>query len=179
MCLWLASAPASAQNRTPAPPAQAAPAGPTTIGRFETWAASETGDRTGKTCYASARPERSESRPANVRRGEILLTVTHQPSANRRDEISFQPGYPFRQGAVVAVEIDNRRFELATIVDVDPDIAWAKDQAADRALVAAMRSGRVMIVRGVSSRGTETVDTFNLTGFARALTAINGACGIR
>lgn len=176
----LTIAPAAGQTRPPAAAAPpAAQSGPTTVGKFETWTASEAGDRAGKTCYATARPERSESRPANVRRGDILLTVTHQPSASRRDEISFQPGYPFRQGAVVAVEIDNRRFELATMVDVDPDIAWAKDASADRALVAAMRAGRVMVVRGVSARGTETVDTFNLTGFARALTAINGACGIR
>ena len=173
-------APALAQNRPPAPPAPAQPpAGPTLIGRFETWTAAETGGRADKTCYVTSRPERSDSRPANVRRGDILLTITHQPSAQRRDEVSFQAGYPFRPNAVIAVEVDAKRFELATRTDIDDDVAWPKDAATDRALVAAMRAGRVMVVRGISARGTETVDTFNLTGLGRALTAINTACGIR
>jgi invasion protein IalB len=176
--IGLASAQAQNRPATPAAPATA-PAGPTLVGRFDSWTVAEIGTRADKTCYVTARPERSESRPANVRRGDILLTVTHQASAQRRDEVSFQAGYPFRPGAIVGVEVDNRRFELVTRTDVDDDIAWTKDPAADRALVAAMRAGRVMVIRGVSARGTETVDTFNLTGFARALTAVNTACGVR
>ena len=38
--------------------------------------------------------------------------------------------------------------------------------------------GSGMIVRGVSSRGTETTDTYSLNGFTRAHNAIGQACGV-
>jgi hypothetical protein len=34
-------------------------------------------------------------------------------------------------------------------------------------------------VRGISARGTETTDTYNLAGFARALADIDKACNVR
>ena len=34
-----------------------------------------------------------------------------------------------------------------------------------------------MVVRGVSSRGTQTTDTYSLSGFTAAYRAINTACG--
>ena len=48
--------------------------------------------------------------------------------------------------------------------------------AADRAIVAAMKAGRQMIVRGTSTRGTLTTDTYSLSGFSAALAAIDKAC---
>ena len=40
-----------------------------------------------------------------------------------------------------------------------------------------MKSGKQLIVRGTSSRGTATTDTYSLAGFTAALAASDKACG--
>ena len=40
-----------------------------------------------------------------------------------------------------------------------------------------MKAGKQLIVRGTSSRGTATTDTYSLAGFSAALAAIDKACG--
>ena len=59
------------------------------------------------------------------------------------------------------------------------DGAWTRNAKQDAVLVAAMRSGKSMILRGVSGRGTRTTDTYSLKGFSAAHNAIGKACGIR
>jgi invasion protein IalB len=89
-----------------------------------------------------------------------------------RDEVSFTAGYTLRPQSSVAVEIDGKRFSLF----VHEDRAYATDAAADRALARAMKAGRAMVVKGVSSRGTQTTDRYSLAGFAAAYQAIERAC---
>ena len=57
--------------------------------------------------------------------------------------------------------------------------AWSRTTADDAALVKAMRIGKVMVIRGQSSRGTKTKDTFELFGFTAAHNAINKACRVK
>ena len=63
--------------------------------------------------------------------------------------------------------------------DYDPEGAWTPDAAADRELVDAMQRGKILVLRGTSSRGTDTVDTFSLIGFTKAYQEINKACGVK
>ena len=42
-----------------------------------------------------------------------------------------------------------------------------------------MKRGRKMVVKGKSSRGTATTDTYSLTGFSAAYKAIGEACGVK
>jgi invasion protein IalB len=49
----------------------------------------------------------------------------------------------------------------------------------DKALVDAMRAGKTVMVKGTSSRGTETTDSFSLGGFTKAYAEIGKACGIK
>jgi hypothetical protein len=72
------------------------------------------------------------------------------------------------------VAIGDQSFELFT----QGDGAWAKDKQADDALVKAMIKGLDMVVKGTSSRGTETIDTYSLSGFTKAYEAIGKACGL-
>jgi hypothetical protein len=46
-------------------------------------------------------------------------------------------------------------------------------------VTAAMRDGKQMVVKGVSSRGTKTTDTYSLAGVSQAYDAINEACGVK
>lgn len=165
IAVLLAAASASAQQ------------GPKSLGTFESWTAVELPERAGKVCYMVARPTKSE--PAGARRDAILLTVTHRPAVNRRDEVSFQSGYPYKEGAVVVVEVDKKKFELFTKPDVDPQGAWTRDAATDKALVAALRGAKTATVKGASARGTETVDSFALAGFSKAYAEIGQACNVK
>lgn len=160
-----------------AQPAAKGPAGPKALGTFESWIAVELADRGGKVCYVVAHPTKSE--PAGVKRGEVRLTITHRPGANRRDEVSFQSGYPYGDGATVVVEVEKKKVDLFTKTDADPEGAWTRDAAADKTLVEAMRGGKTLTVKGSSARGTATTDTFALAGFAKAYGEIGKACGIK
>jgi len=162
------------------PAAQAAPPtlpAPKQLGSFDAWTSVELTQASSKICYMFARPASSE--PKAAKRGEVMLTVTHRPAAKRFDEVSFQAGYPFKQGAPVGVDVDGKKFDFFTRTDVDAEAAWAKDDAADKAVVAAMKSGKSLKVRGTSARNTETTDTFSLAGFGKAYAEIAKACGAK
>lgn len=177
--LALAS-PALAQPKKPAKAKPAAstealPA-PKELGSFDAWTAVELQQPQNKICYMFARPASSE--PKSVKRKEVMLTITHRPAAKRRDEVSYQAGYPFKKGENVAVDIDGKKFEFFTRPDVDPDAAWAQDTAADKAIVTAMKNGKALKVLGATASNTKTTDVFNLAGFSKAYTEIGKACGM-
>jgi hypothetical protein len=71
--------------------------------------------------------------------------------------------------------IDGKQFSLFT----DDDTAWGGDAKVDSALVAAMKAGATMIVKGTSARGTLTTDTYSLAGFTAAHKAIDKACDVK
>jgi invasion protein IalB len=150
---------------------------PKSLGTFDSWIAVELPEKSSKVCYMVARPAKSQ--PDGAKRGDILLTITHRPAAKQRDEVSFQAGYPYKAGAPVTMEVEKKKFELFTKPDSDPDGAWSRDAAMDKALVEAMRSGKTVVIKGTSSRGTETADSFSLAGFTKAYAEIGKACGIK
>ena len=84
-------------------------------------------------------------------------------------------GYTYRKDSEVIAEIDGQKRSLFT----DAATAWGYDAKSDRALVKAMRSGRELVIKGTSSRGTLTRDVYSLSGFTAAHRAINKACGSR
>jgi invasion protein IalB len=157
-------------------PAQAQTA-PKSLGTFDAWIAIELPEKSSKVCYMVARPTKSQ--PDGAKRGDILLTITHRPAAKQRDEVSFQSGYPYKPGAPVTLEVEKKKFEMFTRPETAPEGAWAQDTAMDKALVDAMRAGNTAVVKGVSSRGTETADTFSLAGFTKAYAEIGKACGVK
>jgi invasion protein IalB len=156
----------------PVAPAPADAQTPTEVGVFRDWAVfrHEAGGQ--RVCFMVSRPTRSQ--PENVRRGDIYITITNRPGDRIQDEVSFVSGYPFREGSEVSVEIGNDRFAMFT----EGDTAWARDAETDRRLTDAIRRGSSMVVRGTSSRGTNTTDTFSLAGTGDAHRAAARACGL-
>ncbi len=159
--------------------ASSAPAAgePKALGTFGQWTAAELTQGGGKICYMVSRPAKSEGKYA--KRGDVLLVVTHRPASKSFDVVTFQAGYPFAFGAKVPVNVDGKKFELLARPDFEKESAWALDAKADKALIAALRSGKTAIVHGTSARSTETSDTFSLGGFTRAYSTISQACGVR
>ncbi len=151
----------------------AAAADPRHLGTFKDWNAFAFEENGRKVCYISSQPKKTE--PAKARRGDIYALVTHRPSEKTFDVVSIIVGYPFKKGSDGDVAIDGKTFTLFT----DGETAWARDAESDRAVTAALRGGRQMVVKGVSGRGTRTTDTYSLDGVSQAYDAINEACGVK
>ncbi len=148
-------------------------AGPRQLGVFQAWSAHLIADGKQRTCYIYGVP--GLSRGKYTRRGPTYLQVTHRTANKSRNEVSLAAGYGYKDGSEVTLDIDGRKFKMFT----QGDGAWTRNAKQDAALVAAMRAGKSMILRGVSSRGTRTTDTYSLKGFTAAHNAIGKACGIR
>ena len=142
------------------------------LGAFLSWEAHA--GRVGKSrvCYMSGLPRKSAGK--YEKRGEASIIVTHWPGRKRFDEVSVVAGYSYKKGSKVEAEIDGAAFDLYT----EADRAW-RYAGEDRKMVLAMRKGRTLVVKGVSSRGTRTTDTYSLRGFTAAHQAINKACGAK
>lgn len=146
---------------------------PKQIGVFKAWSAHRVGAGKQLLCYVYAVP--GQSRGKYKRRGPTYIQVTHRAKDGARNEVSVMAGYAYKPDSEAIVDIDGRKFKLFT----QGDGAWTRGGKQDAALVAAMRAGKTMILRGTSSRGTRTTDTYSLKGFTVAHNAIGKACGIR
>jgi len=154
--------------------ALATPAQAEVIGEHNDWIATQ-GSEAGKPlCYISAEPQKSAG--DYTKRGQIYAIVTHRPAEKSLGVVSFQAGYTLDNAKPVTITIDGKTtFSLFA----QDEFAWAREAADDLALVKAMRGGSNMVVKGTSSRGTLTTDTFSLSGFTAAINAINKACGVK
>lgn len=143
------------------------------IGSFKDWSAHTEGTDKSRTCWVYSEPVKDEGKYA--KRGRIYMLVTHRPGEKTVNQVQFTAGYTYKKGSAVQVAIGAKKFELFT----NGDTAWAHSPTDDAALVAAMRGGATMVVTGQSSRGTNTKDTYSLSGISAAHQAIGKACGIK
>lgn len=137
------------------------------------WQAYAYQEGSGKVCFVSSRPDRSEGKYS--RRDPVYLMVTHRPDEQSMNVVSFLSGYSFKPGQEVSLRVDQQVFKLVG----HDNTAWASDGETDRRLVEALKKGHMVTVESVSSRGTATKDSFSLKGSGNALQAIDSACGAR
>ena len=81
-------------------------------------------------------------------------------------------GYPVKPGSEGSVEVGGSRFAMYS----QGDGLWIKNAAEEDRLVDALRKGADAVVKGTSSKGTETTDTFPLKGLAQALDKLAQEC---
>ena len=143
---------------------------PTELGKFGDWAAYTYKTASGKVCYVVSSPQGSE--PKNAKRDPIFFLITHRPQQNVRNEVSTIIGYPFKKDATVQLMVDDQGYQLFT----NGDGAWADTSAKDKEIVTALRKGQKLSVKGVSWRGTETLDTYSLKGVRAAIDKIDESC---
>lgn len=141
----------------------------TSLGQFRDWTARSYKDGKTDVCNMFAKPSKDEG--DYTQRGDITAFITHRPANKSWNVVAFDMGYPTQDGGVVVVEIGSDKFELFT----KGSLAFSYPED-DAKIVAAMRKGSGMIVRGKSQRGTDTTDTYSLSGFTAAHNAINQAC---
>lgn len=149
---------------------------PEILGAFKNWAAyaTETGDA--KVCYALSRPISSE--PNKVRRDPTYFLVNDWPARKAKGEPEIVPGYPYKEGSDVTVQVGADKFTLFTKDEGGTGGAWVEAQADEQRLVDAMKTAPEAVVTGTSQRGTVTRDIYSLAGFADALDKAHQACGM-
>jgi len=142
---------------------------PQVIGTFRDWKGYvyQQGDQ--KVCYMASAPKKAEGN--YTQRGKIWILVTRR-SPGPKDVVSIIAGYTYKADAPVTLNVGGKQFTLFG----QGDTAWAYNESDDAAMVAAMKAGVDMVVRGTSSRGTATTDTYSLLGFTAAYDAIRQAC---
>jgi len=143
---------------------------PALLGQFNDWAAYTYKAADTKVCYVSSRPKASE--PKNVKRDPAFFLVTNMPGRKVKGEVSTIIGYPFKKESSAELAIDDAKFTLFT----NADGAWADTPDTERKIVAAMKAGKSLMVKGTSWRGTDTQDTYSLDGISAAIDAIDKAC---
>ena len=138
------------------------------------WAVYEEADP--KECWAVAAPKETvntkDGRVVTVTRSQMLLMTFYRPGAGVDAQVTFTGGYPFAPGSTVNMNVDGTEFELIT----QGEWAWPENKSEDAKIVAAMKRGATAIVTARSSRGTQTKDTFSLSGFTAAVTEAQSRC---
>lgn len=142
---------------------------PKQLGSFKDWRAYTFQDAGGKICYVVSEPKKAEGKYS--RRGDIYFLVTHRPSGKVFNEASIITGYTYKKGYEPTATVGSQKFKFYS----EGDAAWAFS-ADEKKLITAMKKGSKMVVRGQSSRGTVTTDTYSLSGVTAAMGAIDKEC---
>ena len=157
-------------------PAQAA--APKPIGKFGYWSAYQMVEGQNNVCYMSitAKPpeKKDDKKKKTIKRGDVVLMITHRPSEGSTDVISYAAGTKFKSASDVTFKIGGKDYNLFT----QGDTAWSRDQATDRAIAEALRSATNMTVTGTLASGTPLSDSVNLKGVNEAYAAISKACNV-
>ena len=140
------------------------------LGSFGDWEAYRESDGGKPVCFMGAQPKKAKGK--YKKRGETYVLITHRPAEKSFGVVSVRAGYAYRKETEATITIGKNSFRLFT----DIGYAFAKDKKTDTALVKAMIRGANMVIRGTSSRGTKTTDTYSLKGVAASWKAINRAC---
>jgi hypothetical protein len=129
---------------------------PVLIGQFGTWGAYTATPNGKKVCFALAKPSSSKTNPPNRPRDPAYAFVSTRPSEKVFNEVSVMIGY--------------------ALMYTQGDGLWIKNAAEEERMVEAMRRAPDAVVKGVSAKGTETIDTFSLKGLSQALDRIAQDC---
>jgi invasion protein IalB len=145
---------------------------PSIVGGAGDWTVYEYEDGETSVCYMASQP--AEAKGDYSDRGDIWTLVTHRSPGEKVAVVSIIAGYNYKEGSTVKVKIGDGLFSLFT----QGDTAWANSAEDDSRLVEAMKQGSRMVVDGVSWRGTETRDTYSLSGFTKSYDDVRRACGL-
>lgn len=142
----------------------------TSLGTFNSWTAWKSTDANGQICYISSQPQ--DAQPTNVNRDPIHFLVIHRKGLGTRNEVQTLVGYPLKTGGTPTVDVDGKSYPMV----IEGSAAWLASAGDEAGFVDAMKRGRQMVVKGTSQRGTNTTDTYSLSGVTAAMGEIDKAC---
>jgi hypothetical protein len=152
--------------------AAAGGAEPTLIGQFGTWGAYTAAPNGKKVCFALAKPSSSKTNPPNRPRDPAYAFVSTRPAEKVTNEVSIMIGYTLKPGSESSLEVGGASYAMYT----QGDGLWIKNAAEEERMVDAMRKSADVTVKGMSAKGTETIDTFSLKGLSQALDRLAQDC---
>ncbi|HWJ69950.1 MAG TPA: hypothetical protein VNS79_07895 [Sphingobium sp.] len=137
------------------------------LGVFQRWGAFR--DAGPGRCYAIAQPlaggwAASPWRP--------FAAIGYWPGRGVRGQINIRLSHQLAEGTGATLGIGEARFALR---GGGADV-WAADRQADAAILAALRSGRLMSVSGRAKAGGTFTDRYDLRGAATAIDAAALGC---
>jgi hypothetical protein len=153
---------------------QGAMAKPELLGDFGDWKAFKSADGGAVVCYALSQPK--SSTPKGAKRDPVFFIVSNFPARQVKGEPSIVIGYPFKEGSKATVEVGGASYKFTTVNSGSEGGAWLPDSATEQKLIASMRDGSAMSIKGTSQRGTNTTDKYSLSGVSQALDRINQEC---
>jgi invasion protein IalB len=134
------------------------------------WIVHQNGGEGPKICFAATQPKTKE--PAGANRSKIVLYVSAWPKEGVKSEFSVKLGYRIKPDSPVAVTVGDAAFQLFA----DEDRAYVADATEELKLIEAMKKSSKLVVQATSTRGTQTTDTYSLSGLGQALDAVATAC---
>jgi hypothetical protein len=164
------SAPKPAAAKPPAAVTEGAE--PTLIGQFGTWGAYTATPNGKKLCFALAKPSSSKTNPPNRPRDPAYAFISTRPAEKVTNEFSIMIGYALKPGSESTLEVGGTTYAMYT----QGDGIWIKNAAEEERMVEAMRKAPDVVVKGVSAKGTETIDTFSMKGLSQALERLAQDC---
>ena len=121
-------------------------------------------------CYIGSMAIETDLSPEKTR-GDFYILV-YKNIGNPETIIQIEAGYNYKIGPDINVNIDNVEHTFYTTEDL-PRAAWTKE---DNKVIYAMKKGLELIVKGQSSRGTTTNDTYTLKGFTASYKKLIEEC---
>jgi Invasion associated locus B (IalB) protein len=142
-----------------------------TLGDFGAWQAYSYSEGGAKVCYATAAADRTQG--GDKGRKPTYVAVTHRQKST--NEVSLIGGYGFKKDVDAEIQIGTAKYAFFT----KGDSAWSKQPSADKAIIAGLSKGKDLIIHATPAKGHPVVDTVSLSGFGKALAAIDKACGVK
>mgnify|MGYP001308591148 CR=1 FL=1 len=118
-------------------------------------------------CYIGSAPIETDL-PKDKQRGVTYILV-YRINKSKEAIVQITAGYPYKKDQKVGVTIDNAQFDFYS----DDDAAWSND---DDKIIFAMKKGIKLTVKGESSLGTKTTDTYTLKGFTAGYNQLFNDC---
>lgn len=140
------------------------------LGTFKFWTAWKSTDGNGVICYISSQPQ--DAQPTNVNRDPIHFLIIHRKGLGTKNEVQTLVGYPLRTGSNPSVSVDGKSYAMI----VEGSAAWLASTGDENAFVDSMKRGSEMVVKATSQRGTNTTDTYSLSGVTAAMNEADKAC---
>ena len=106
--------------------------------------------------------------PEGKKRGDTFVLV-YRMNKSPDAIIEIRAGYPYDEKKPVEIKIDKNSYKFYS----KDDSAWTSK---DKEVIFAMKKGDTMIIKGLSSKGTITIDTYTLKGFTVALNKLSKDC---
>ena len=143
---------------------------PKPIEQHKDWSIFAYSEKGKMVCFAVTQP--TESLPKGVNRGSIYFSVTHSQSDKTVNAVSVSMGYPLKANSSPSITIGSKSYTLFA----QGETAWPTGDKLQTQLVTAMKRGQKMVVKGVSTRGTNTTDTYSLAGITAAIAGAKKHC---